>query len=130
MCWSAVGSSASIAYVMEGISLYGATPRLGVIPASSFIIPASRITNDAPSIAGFPIADEIFMPVEVRTQGFVGSESAIDSGVTPKICTNVNSVVDHGVRAKGTSASTAATFADGEHLDNIGEFEFPTPFFW
>ena len=82
---------------MEGISLYEATPRLGVIPASSFIIPAGRITNDALSVAGFPIADEIFMPEEVRMQGFVGSESVTDSGVTPKICTNVNNAVDHGV---------------------------------
>ena len=114
---------------MEGISLFRATPRLGVIPAGGFIIPASRITSDAPSVAGFPIADEIFMPEEVRTQGFVGSESATDSGVTPKICTNVDSTVDHGVQAKDTSASAAATFAGGKHLDNIGEFEFPIPFF-
>ena len=84
-------------YVMEGISLFGATPHHGVIPVGGFIIPASRITSDLPSVAGFPIASEISMPEEVRTQGFVGSESATDSGVTPKICTNVNNAVDHGV---------------------------------
>jgi hypothetical protein len=59
----------------------------------------------------------------------VGSESAMDSGATPEIRTNVDSAVDHGVQAEGTSASAAATFAGGEHLDNIGEFEFSTPFF-
>jgi hypothetical protein len=115
---------------MEGISLFGATPRLSVIPAGGFIIPASRITSDAPSVAGFPVADEIFMPEEVRAQGFVGSESATDLGVTPEISSNVDSAVDHGVQAEGTSASAAATPADSEHLDNIGEFEFPTSFFW
>ena len=67
---------------MEGISLFGATPCLGVIPAGGFIIPASYITNDAPSVAS-----EILMPKEVHTQGFVGSESATNSGVTPKTYT-------------------------------------------
>ena len=52
---------------MEGVSLFGATPRLGVIPTGGFIIPTSRITSDAPSIAGFPVVGEIFMPEEVRT---------------------------------------------------------------
>ncbi len=78
MCWSAVDSGASIAYVMEGISLFGAIPRLGVIPTGGFIIPASRITSDAPSVARFPVAGEIFMSEEVRMQGFVGGESATD----------------------------------------------------
>ena len=67
---------------------------------------------------------------EVRTQSFVGSESATDLRVTPEVCSNVDSAVDHGVQAEGTSAFTAATPAGGEHLDNIGESEFPTPFFW
>ena len=114
---------------MEGISLFGATPCLGVILAGGFIIPTSRITSDAPSVSGFLVAGEIFMPEEVRTQGFMGSESATDSGVTPEICTNVGSTIDHGVQAKDTSASAVATFAGGKHLDNIGEFEFPIPFF-
>ena len=77
---SAVGFGASIAYIMEGVSLFGATPRLSVIPAGGFIIPASRITSDAPSVAG-----EVFMPEEVRVQGFVKSESATDLGVIPEI---------------------------------------------
>jgi hypothetical protein len=119
-----------MAYVMEGVSLFGATPRLSIIPASGFIIPANHITSDVPSVAGFPVIGEIFMPKEVCTQGFVGSESATDLGVTLEVCSNVDSAVDHGVQAEGTSASAAATPAGGEHLDNIGEFEFPTPFFW
>ena len=52
-------------YVMEGISLFGATPHHGVIPVGGFIIPASRITSDLPSVAGFPIASEVLMPEEV-----------------------------------------------------------------
>ena len=110
---------------MEGISLFGATPRLSAISASGFIIPASRITSDAHSVAG-----EIFMPKEVHAQGFVGSESETDLGVTPEISSNVNNAVDHGMQAKGTSTSAAATPAGSEHLDNIGEFELPTSFFW
>jgi hypothetical protein len=82
---------------MEGVSLFRATPRLGVIPTSSFIIPASRITSDAPSVAGFPVVGEIFMPEEVRTQGFIGGESVTDLGVTLEISSNVDSTVDHGV---------------------------------
>jgi hypothetical protein len=45
---------------MEGVSLFGATPRLSVIPAGGFIIPASRITSNAPLAAG-----EVFTPKEV-----------------------------------------------------------------
>jgi hypothetical protein len=119
-----------MAYVMEGVSLFGATPRFSIIPASGFIIPANHITSDASSVAGFLVIGETFMPKEVCTQGFVGSESATYLGVTLEVCSNVDDVVDHGVQAKGTSASAAATPAGGEHLDNIGEFEFPTPFFW
>ena len=32
------------------------------------------------------------------------------------------------MQAEGASASVAATPAGSEHLDNIGEFEFPTSF--
>ena len=102
------------------------TPHLSIIPASGFIIPTSHITSDALSVAGFPVVGEIFMPKEVRTQGFVGSESATDLGVTPEVCSNVDSAVDHGMQAEGTSSSVVATPSGGEHLDNIGEFEFPT----
>ena len=83
---------------MEGVSFFGATPCFSVIPAGGFVIPTSRITSDAPSVAG-----EVFMPEEVHVQGFVRS-------------------------SKGASASIAATPAINEHLDNIGEFEFPTSF--
>jgi hypothetical protein len=119
-----------MAYVMEEVSLFGANPRLSIIPTSSFIIPAIHISCDALSVAGFPVVGEVFMPKKVRTQGFVGSEFATNLGVTPKVCSNVDSAVDHGAQAEGTSASAVATPAGGEHLDNIGESEFPTPFFW
>ncbi len=108
---------------MEGVSLFGATPRLNVILAGGFIIPASHITSDAPSAAS-----EVFMPEEVRAQSFVRSESAADLGVILEISTNVSSVVDHSVQAEGASASATATPVGSEHLDNIGEFEFLTSF--
>ena len=114
-----------MAYVMEGVSLFGTTPRLSIIPASSFIIPTSHITSDTPSVAGFLVVGEIFMPKEVCTQGFVGSEFATDLGVTPKVCSNVDSAVDHGVQAEGTSTFAAATPAGGEHLS----LNFPPPSF-
>ena len=68
------------------------------------------------------------MPEEVRAQSFVRSESAVDLGAIPKISSNVSNAIDHGVQAKGTSASAAATLVGSEHLDNIGEFEFLTSF--
>ena len=52
-----------MAYIMEGVSLFGTTLRLSVIPAGGFIIPASHITSDGPSATG-----EVFMLEEVRTQ--------------------------------------------------------------
>uniref|UniRef100_A0A2N9FB81 Uncharacterized protein n=1 Tax=Fagus sylvatica TaxID=28930 RepID=A0A2N9FB81_FAGSY len=93
LVFATASSGASMAYVMEGVSLFGATPRLSIIPASGFIIPANHITSDVPSVAGFLVIE---------------------------VCSNVDDVVDHGVQAKGTSASAAATPAGGEHLDNIG----------
>uniref|UniRef100_A0A2N9HQD2 Uncharacterized protein n=1 Tax=Fagus sylvatica TaxID=28930 RepID=A0A2N9HQD2_FAGSY len=123
LVFATTSSSAPMAYVMEGVSLFGATPRLSIIPAGGFIIPASHITSDAPSVAGFPVVGEIFMPKEVHTQGFVRSESAMDLGVTPEVCSNVDSAIDHGVQAEGTSASAATTPVGGEHLDNIGLFK-------
>uniref|UniRef100_A0A2N9G3V5 Uncharacterized protein n=1 Tax=Fagus sylvatica TaxID=28930 RepID=A0A2N9G3V5_FAGSY len=119
LVFATASSGAPMAYVVEGVSLFGAIPRLSIIAASGFIIPASHITSDPLSIAGFPVVGEIFMPKEVRTQGFVGSESATDLGVTPEVCSIVDSAVDHGAQAEGTSASAAATSAGGEHLDNI-----------
>jgi hypothetical protein len=59
---SAAGSDASTAYVMEGISLFGATPRLSAILADGFIISASRLSGEAPLVAGSPIVDEVPIP--------------------------------------------------------------------
>jgi hypothetical protein len=69
---------------MEGISLFGATPRLSAIPAGGFIISANRITGKAPLVVGSLVADEVPMPEEVHAQGFVGSESVMDLGVIPR----------------------------------------------
>jgi hypothetical protein len=120
--WSAVGSGASIVSIMEGVSLFGATPRLSVIPAGGFVIPASHITSDVPSVV-----DETLMPEEVHAQGFVESESAVDLGAIPGTSDDVDSAVDHGTQPGGTNASVADVPADSEHLNNIGEFEFCTP---
>ena len=51
---------------MEGISVFGATPRLSAILAGGFIISASRIIGEAPLVAGSPVADEVPMPEEVH----------------------------------------------------------------
>ena len=123
---SAVSSDVSIAYVMEGISLFGATPRLSAIPTGGFIISASRITGEAPLVAGSPVADEVPMLEEVHAQGFVESESVMDLGVILETSSNVDSAVDHDSQAEGASASVADIPANSEHLDNIGEFEFLT----
>ena len=73
-----------MAYVMEGVSLFRATPRLGIIPAGGIIIPASRITGEVPSVGEFPVASEISVPEKVHTQGFVRNEFAADLGAAWK----------------------------------------------
>jgi hypothetical protein len=119
-----------MAYVMEGVSLFGATPRLGSIPVGGIIIPASRITGEAPSVDEFPVASEISVPEEVHTQGFVRNEFAADLGVAPEVCSNIDSAVSHGMhKLRVLVLLWQTTPAGGEHLDNIGEFEFPTPSF-
>ena len=75
---SAIGSDASTAYVMEGISLFGVIPRLSAVPTGGFIISSSRLSGEAPLIAGSRIADEVPMPEGVHAQGFIESESAVD----------------------------------------------------
>uniref|UniRef100_A0A2N9GLR9 NB-ARC domain-containing protein n=1 Tax=Fagus sylvatica TaxID=28930 RepID=A0A2N9GLR9_FAGSY len=92
LVFATASSGAPMAYVVEGVSLFGAIPRLSIIAASGFIIPASHITSDPLSIAGFPVIE---------------------------VCSIVDSAVDHGAQAEGTSASAATTSAGGEHLDNI-----------
>uniref|UniRef100_A0A2N9EGL6 Aminotransferase-like plant mobile domain-containing protein n=1 Tax=Fagus sylvatica TaxID=28930 RepID=A0A2N9EGL6_FAGSY len=87
------GFDASMAFIMEGISLFGATPRLSAIPAGGFVISANRIT---------------------------GSESVVDLGVILGTNSNVGSAVDHGAQAEGTSVSAADMLIGSEYLDNIG----------
>jgi hypothetical protein len=116
-----------MAYIMEGISLFGATPRLSAIPAGGFVISTSCITGEAPLVAGSPIADEVPMPKEVHAQGFIGSESVVDLGVIPGTSSKVGSAVDLGTQAEGTGASAADILVGSEHLDNIDEFEFLAP---
>uniref|UniRef100_A0A2N9JB63 Aminotransferase-like plant mobile domain-containing protein n=1 Tax=Fagus sylvatica TaxID=28930 RepID=A0A2N9JB63_FAGSY len=93
-------SDASTAYVMEEISLFGATPRLSAILADGFIISASRLSE---------------------------SESAMDLGIIPETGSKVNSAADHGAQAEGTSAPVADMPVDSEHLDNIGTGETMRP---
>ncbi len=118
-----------MAYVVEGVSLFGATPRFDSILVGGIIIPASRITGEAPLVDEFPVASEISVPEEVHTQGFVRNEFMIDLGVALEVRSNVDSSVGHGMQAEGTSSPVATTPSGGEHLDNMGEFEFLTPFF-
>jgi hypothetical protein len=117
-----------MAYIMEGVSLFGATPRLKAISAGSFVISASRIVGWASSVAGSPVADGVFMSEEVHAQGPVESESMADLGVIPEASSNVDSTVDHVAQAEGANASAADILVGSEHLENIGEFEFLTSF--
>ena len=118
-----------MAYVVEEVSLFGATPHFCSIPAGGIIISASHITGEAPLVDEFPAASEISMPEEVHTQGFVRNEFVTELGVALEVRSNVDSTVGHGMQAEGTSSPVATTPAGGEHLDNIDEFEFPTPSF-
>uniref|UniRef100_A0A2N9GCD7 Aminotransferase-like plant mobile domain-containing protein n=1 Tax=Fagus sylvatica TaxID=28930 RepID=A0A2N9GCD7_FAGSY len=124
-----LSSGTSMAYVVEGVSLFGATPRFDSILVGGIIIPASLITGEAPLVDEFPAASEISVPEEVHTQGFVRNEFMIDLGVALEVRSNVDSSVGHGMQAEGTSSPVATTPSGGEHLDNMGEFEFLTPFF-
>jgi hypothetical protein len=63
---------------------------------------------------------------KIHTQGFVRNKFVADLEVAPEVCSNIDSAVGHGMRAEGASFPVATTPTDGEHLDNIGEFEFPT----
>ena len=63
---------------MEGISLFGATPRLKIIPASGIIILASRMASEVPSAGGLPFANEISIPEEIRGQSFAVDEPTVD----------------------------------------------------
>uniref|UniRef100_A0A2N9H7D7 Uncharacterized protein n=1 Tax=Fagus sylvatica TaxID=28930 RepID=A0A2N9H7D7_FAGSY len=45
------GPDIPIAHVMEGISLFGVTPSLRAIPAGGFVISASHLTSETPSVA-------------------------------------------------------------------------------
>uniref|UniRef100_A0A2N9IL47 Aminotransferase-like plant mobile domain-containing protein n=1 Tax=Fagus sylvatica TaxID=28930 RepID=A0A2N9IL47_FAGSY len=115
-----VGFGTPMAYVMEGVSLFGAIPRLGIILAGGIIIPASRIIGEDPSIGEFLVVSEIHVPKEVHTQGFVKHEFAANLGVAPEVYSNIDSAVDHGTQVEGTSSPAATTPAGGEHLENIG----------
>uniref|UniRef100_A0A2N9G0K2 Aminotransferase-like plant mobile domain-containing protein n=1 Tax=Fagus sylvatica TaxID=28930 RepID=A0A2N9G0K2_FAGSY len=114
------GSDASMAYIMEGVSLFGVTSRLRAISASDFVISASRIAGKAPLVTSSPIAGGVFMSEEVRAQGFAESESVVDLGVIPEASSNVDSTVDHGAQAQGANASAVDMVVGSEHLENIG----------
>ena len=116
-----------MAYIMEGVSLFGATPRFGSIPVCGIIIPASYITGEVPLVEELPVAGEVPVLEKIHTQGFVRNEFVADLEVALKVCSNIDSAVDHGIRTEGTSFPVATTSAGGEHLDNIGEFKFLTP---
>ncbi len=103
-----------MAYIMEGISPFRATPRLSAIPTGGFVISAGRITGEAPLVAGSTIAGGVPMPEEVHAQGFIESESAVDLGVTVGTSGNVDSAVDDGTHPEGSSASMVDVPADSE----------------
>jgi hypothetical protein len=53
--------------------------------ADGFVIAANRITSEASLVDEFPIASEIYVPEEVRTQGFVRTEFAVDLVIAPEV---------------------------------------------
>jgi hypothetical protein len=110
-----------MAYIMEEISLFGATPSFRAIPAGGFVISASRIAGEAP-----PVAGGAFIPEEIRAQGLVESEFVVDLGVIPEASSNVDRTADHGAQAKDVDVSTADTLVGSDHLENIGELELLT----
>uniref|UniRef100_A0A2N9HDV5 Aminotransferase-like plant mobile domain-containing protein n=1 Tax=Fagus sylvatica TaxID=28930 RepID=A0A2N9HDV5_FAGSY len=99
------GPDASMAYIMEGISLFGATPSIRAIPAGGFVISANRLTSEAP-----PVAGGAFIPEEIRAQGLIESESVVDLGV---------STADHGAQVEDAGVSAVDTLAGSDHLENI-----------
>uniref|UniRef100_A0A2N9FSG1 Aminotransferase-like plant mobile domain-containing protein n=1 Tax=Fagus sylvatica TaxID=28930 RepID=A0A2N9FSG1_FAGSY len=100
------GSDASMAYIMEGISLFGATPSFRTIPAGGFVISASCIAGETPPVVGGAL-----IPEEACVQGLAESESMVDLGV---------STVDHDAPVEDAGASAADTLAGSDHLENIG----------
>jgi hypothetical protein len=114
-------------HVVKGVSLFGATPRFGSIPIGGIIIPSSYITGKVPLVEEFPVDSEVLVLEEIHTQGFVGNESTIDLRVAPEVWSNIERASGHGMQAEGASSIVATTLVGGEHLDNIGEFEFLTP---
>ena len=99
-----------MAYLMGGISLFGATPSFRAIPAGSFVMSASRIAGETLPVVGGTLILE-----ETHAQGLAESESVVDLGV---------SIADHDAPVEDAGASAADTLAGSDHLENIGEFEF------
>ena len=106
-----------MAYIMEGISLFGSTPSFRAIPTGGLVISASRITGETP-----PAVGGAFVPEGTHVQSLVESESVVDLGI---------SIADHNAPIEDAGAFMADTLAGSDHLENIGEFEFLTssPFF-
>ena len=46
---------------------------------------------------------------KIHTQGFVRNKFAADLEVAPEVCSNIDSAVGHGMRAKGASFPVATT---------------------
>jgi hypothetical protein len=117
-----------MSHVMEGISLFGATLRLSIIPAGGIVISASHMAGEVPSVGGLPFASEIPMSEVVRVQNLAADEPVADLVATPEAHGNIESAVSDGAQTEGTGSPTTVAPASGEHLDNIGELGFPTSF--
>jgi hypothetical protein len=80
---------------VEGVSLFGATPRCGSIPVGGIIIPASYITGEVPLVEELPAAGEVLVLEKIHTQGFMRNEFVADLEVAPEVCSNIDSAVGH-----------------------------------
>ena len=64
---------------------------------------------EASLVEKFPVASEALMFKKIHTQGFVRNKFVADLEVAPEVCSNIDSVVGHGMQAEGTSFPIATT---------------------
>uniref|UniRef100_A0A2N9FUZ5 Uncharacterized protein n=1 Tax=Fagus sylvatica TaxID=28930 RepID=A0A2N9FUZ5_FAGSY len=64
---------------------------------------------EASLVEEFPIASEAPVFKKIHTQDFVRNKFVVDLEVAPKVCSNIDSTVGHGMRAEGTSFPMATT---------------------
>jgi hypothetical protein len=67
------------------------------------------LRGEASLVEEFPVAREVPVFRKIHTQGFVRNKFVADLEVAPDVCSNIDSVVGHGMRAEGTSFPMVTT---------------------